>query len=57
MFDSNKCSDHFIGVNPMTNQQHPNLDFIWPIKNNWNHNNVESVLERTEVKGYWGSFC
>ena len=56
MFDSNKCSDHFIGMNPMTNQQHPNLDFIWPIKNNWNHNNVESVLERTEVKGDWEVF-
>ena len=38
------------------NHEHPNLDFNWPIENNWNHNNVASVIQRNEINEDWNLF-
>ena len=36
--------------------EHPNLEFIWPIESHWNHNNVASVIQRTNVNEDWNIF-
>ena len=35
---------------------HPNLEFIWPIENHWNHNNVASVIQRKGIIEDWNLF-